>query len=486
MNIRKFQNANLQGKRVLLRVDYNVPMKEGKIKEDSRIVQTLPTIQALLKQKTRLIICSHLGRPEGKNVESMRMKPVAEYLSKLLKKPVKMMKDCVGSEVKKAAEALKPGEILFLENLRFHIEEEKNDPQFAKELASLAEIFVSDSFATAHRAHASTSGVSKYLRSYAGFLMQHEVEELSSLTEKPAKPLTVIIGGAKIDTKIGIIENFLKKAETFLVGGGLANTFLAAEGYNVGKSLYEKDKLEVAQDTLMAADQLHVGFILPEDVIVADEIKEDAQTVDIPADDVIGEMKILDIGSKTIKKFAQIIQDSKTVVWNGPVGLSEMKPFSRGTAVIAQTLVWSRGVKSILGGGDTVEAVKRLGFKEDQFTFVSTGGGAMLEFLEGKTLPGVEVLMEKGKTQTPKPAKKKAAAKKSSAKKKSPKKVKKMTSQKRKTKTMKKKTSHKKPTKKMIKKAVKKSSKKTGPKNPKKKSPKAKKQGKKTSKKKRR
>lgn len=421
MNIRKFQNANLKDKRVLLRVDFNVPMKNGKVSEDTRIVQTLPTIKYLLKQNARLIICSHLGRPEGKVVDSMRMRTAAQRMGKLLKKTVKIMKDCTGPEVQKAAALLKPGRIMFLENLRFHIGEEKNDPAFAKKLAGLAEVFVSDSFATAHRAHASTAGVCKFLPSYAGFLMQHEVEELSNLTKKPKEPLTIIVGGAKIDTKIGIIENFLGKADNFLVGGGLANTFLAAQGFNVGKSLCEANKMEVAQDTLMAAEQLHVQFVLPEDVIVADEIKENAQTVDIPVDDVIGEMKILDIGTKTIKKFADIIKKSKTVIWNGPLGLSEMKPFSRGTKVIAQTLVWSKGVKSILGGGDTVEAVKRLGFKEEHFTFVSTGGGAMLEFLEGKTLPGVEVLMGKGKAPAPKKAAtkpKKIIAKKPAPKKK--------------------------------------------------------------------
>lgn len=411
MNIRKFQNADLKGKRVLLRVDFNVPMKGGKITEDTRIIQTLPTIKYLLKQKARLIICSHLGRPEGKVKEDMRMRAAALHMGKLLKKPVKVMKDCVGPDVQKAAQALKPGEILFLENLRFHIGEEKNNPKFAKQLADLAEVFVSDSFATAHRAHASTAGVSKFLPSYAGFLMQNEVEALMEITQKPLKPLTIIVGGAKIDTKIGIIQNFLKKADTFLIGGGLANTYLAAQGFNVGKSLYEPDKLTVAQDTLMAAEQLHIEFILPEDVIVADEIKEDAQTIDIPVEDVIGDMKILDIGTKTLKKFADVIKKSKTVIWNGPLGLSEMKPFSRGTKVMAQTLVWSKGVKSILGGGDTVEAVKRFGFKEEHFTFVSTGGGAMLEFLEGKVLPGVEVLMEKGKAAAKKKPVKKAKKK---------------------------------------------------------------------------
>jgi phosphoglycerate kinase len=465
MKIRKFQNANLKGKRILLRVDFNVPMKNGKITEDTRIVQTLPTIKHLLKQNARLIICSHLGRPEGKVRPDMSMKAAAAHMGKLLKRQVKMMKDCIGPSVQKAAGELKPGQILFLENLRFHIEEEKNDPDFAKQLAGLAEVFVSDSFATAHRAHASTAGVCKYLPSYAGFLMQNEIENLSSLVQKPAKPLTLIVGGAKIDTKIGIIENFLGKADNFLVGGGLANTFLAAQGFNVGKSLCEADKLEVAQDTLMAAEQLHVRFVLPEDVIVADEIKEDAQTVNIPVDDVIGDMKILDIGAKTIGKFADIIKQSKTVIWNGPLGLSEMKPFSRGTAVIAQTLVWSKGVKSILGGGDTIEAVKRLGFKEEHFTFVSTGGGAMLEFLEGKILPGVAVLLGEDKAAKkakkapakakPKKPKKKIDKKPSKKNKKaSQKKVKKLPARR----TRKPKKSKKRPTQKRAKKGSKKKS----------------------------
>lgn len=414
MNIRKFQDVNMGNKKILLRVDYNVPMKDGHVAEDTRIVQTIPTIKYLLKQNTKVILVSHLGRPDGKVVEGMRMTPIAKHLSKLLKKPVKKLDESIGPKVEKAVAAMKPGNIVFLENIRFHKGEEKNDPAFAKKLASLADIYVSDSFATAHRAHASTAGVTKFLPSYGGFLMQKEVEMLSPLLQKAEKPLTVIMGGAKIDTKIGIIENFLSKADYFLIGGGLANTFLAAEGFNVGKSLYETDKIETAQNTLLEAESLHGKFILPIDAVVADEVKENAQTLTVPVEDVLGDMRILDIGSKTIAKFVEVIKKSKTVIWNGPLGLSEMKPFRRGTAVIAQTLVWSPKIKSIIGGGDTVDAIKRVGFKESHFTFVSTGGGAMLEFLEGKMLPGVQVLLEK---QTVKKSLKKTAPKRKTIKK---------------------------------------------------------------------
>ncbi len=353
-----------------------------------------------------------MGRPDGKVVKELCMKPVAAHLSKVLKKPVKYIDECIGEKVEKAVKNLKKGEILFLENVRFYPGEEKNDASFAKQLAKFAEVYVSDSFATAHRAHATTVEVSKYLPAYAGLLMQKEIENLSELIHDTKHPLTVIIAGAKIDTKIGIIENFIAKADNFIIGGGLANTFLSASGFNVGKSLYEPGKLDVAQKTMLKAESFHKNFVLPEDVIVADEISDKAATLDIPAEDVIGEMKILDIGSKSIKKFIEIINKSKTVVWNGPVGLSEMKPFAKGTAAIAKALATNKKVKSILGGGDTIDAVKRMGYKESQFGFVSTGGGAMLEFLEGKKLPGVEILLGKGTEQKGKTPKAKATPKK--------------------------------------------------------------------------
>lgn len=394
MRINKFQNLDLKQKRVLLRVDFNVPLKKGKIEDDTRIIQTLPTFHNLLKQKAKIIVVSHLGRPEGKKVASLNMKIIATHLGKLLKKPVKKLDECVGQKVKKAVLAMKPGEIILLENVRFYSGEEKNDQKFASELASLGEVYISDSFATAHRAHATTAAIAKYLPCYAGFLMQKEIETLSTLSKKVRRPLTVIIGGAKIETKIGILENFMAKADYFLIGGGLANTFLAAEGYNVGKSLYQADKIKIAQNIMLKAEALGDNFVLPEDVIVADEIKKKIPTLDIPVEDVTDNMKILDVGTQTLKKFIKIIRKSKTVIWNGPVGLSELKPFQNGTLTIAKTLVWYKdSLKSIIGGGDTLEAVKRFGFKENQFGFVSTGGAAMVEFLEGKKLPGVEIVL---------------------------------------------------------------------------------------------
>ncbi len=396
MKIRRFQDINLKNKRVLLRVDFNVTMKDGQIDDDTRIVQTLPTIKHLTKKGAKIIIVSHLGRPKGKD-KSLSLDPIAKHLSKLIKKPVLKLDDCVGSEVAKAVRVMKPGEIIMLENIRFYPEEEKNDKNFAKKLASLADIFVADSFGTAHRAHASTYGVAKYLPAYAGLLIQKEIKVLGPLLAKCPHPMTLIVGGSKIDTKIGLIKNFITKADYFLIGGGLANTFLAAEGFDIGKSLYEADKIEVAQETMLEAETFKENFVLPEDAVVADEIQEKASTLDLPVEDVLGDMKILDIGKKTIRKFIHIIEKSKIVVWNGPVGLFEMKPFARGTRMIAKALANAKGVKTIIGGGDTIDAIKHLGLTEKDFTHVSTGGGAMLEFLEGEMLPGIEILLDKAK-----------------------------------------------------------------------------------------
>lgn len=404
MNVRRFQDINLKNKRVLLRVDFNVTMKDGKIDDDTRMVQTLPTIKHLIKSGAKTIIVSHLGRPKNHD-KSLSLDPIAKHLSELLKKPVLKLDSCVGPEVTKAVKAMKPGEVIMLENIRFYPEEEKNSAPFAKKLAALADIFVADSFGTAHRAHASTCGVAKYLPAYAGFLIQKEVNVLGQLLDKCPRPMTLIVGGAKIDTKIGLIKNFVTKADYFLIGGGLANTFLAAEGFDVGKSLFEADKIEVAQDTMLQAESFKENVILPEDVVVADEIQEKASTLDLPVEDVLGEMKILDIGKRTIRKFIHIIEKSKIVVWNGPVGLFEMKPFGRGTRMIAKALANAKGVKTIIGGGDTIDAIKHFGFSEKDFTHVSTGGGAMLEFLEGEMLPGIEILLDK-KKNTKKSAKK--------------------------------------------------------------------------------
>jgi phosphoglycerate kinase len=382
-------------KRVLIRVDFNVPVENGKILDDSRMLATLPTLKYLLSKKAKIVIMSHLGRPDGKKVKDLKMDPVAQHLSKLLKKPVIKMDECVGSKVEKTVAKMKPGEIVFLENTRFYKEEEKCDAKFSKQLASLGDVYVVDSFGTAHRAHASTYGVAKYLPAYAGLLMEKEVKTLTELMKKTVHPLTIIIGGAKIDTKIGLITNFLPIADYFLIGGGLANTFLAAEGFDIGQSLYEKDKVSTAQEILMEAEVLQDKFIIPTDAIVADEISDTAETLDLPVEDVMGDMKILDVGTKTLAKFVEAIKKSKTVVWNGPVGLFEKKPFGMGTKIIAQTLAKAKSCKTIIGGGDTVDALKHFGVSEKKFTHVSTGGGAMLEFLEGNKLPGVEIIFEK-------------------------------------------------------------------------------------------
>lgn len=395
MKVRSIRKAKVTGKRVLIRVDFNVPLKNGKVADDTRIREALPTIQYLLKQKAKVILMSHLGRPDGKVVKDLRLDPVAKHLSKLLKKPVKKLDDCVGPKVEKEVSAMKPGQILFLENTRFHKEEEKNDKGFSKQLAKLGDVFVQDAFGTAHRAHCSTCGVASYLPAYAGFLMEKEITVLSELMQKTKHPLTLIIGGAKIDTKIGLIKNFAAKADYFLIGGGLANTFLAAEGFNIGKSLYEKDKIKTAQEIMLEVEELKEDFVLPTDVVVADEISDKAKTLDLPAEDVEGDMRILDIGKKSLAQFIAVIKKSKTVVWNGPVGLFEKKPFSQGTLGIAKALAAAKGLKTIIGGGDTVDAIKHFGISEKKFTHVSTGGGAMLEFLEGTMLPGVKIVLEK-------------------------------------------------------------------------------------------
>ncbi len=386
---------SLKGKRVLLRVDFNVPMNKKKISDNTRIKETLPTIKYLLKAKARVIIATHMGRPDGKVVSEFKLDPIAKELSRLLKKKVKKLSEIVGPKVEKAVKAMKDGEVLILENVRFDAREEKSDKKFCSELANLADLFVNDAFAVSHRDHASVCGVARILPAYAGFLVEAEIKNLTPLLKKPARPFTMIVGGAKIDTKIGIIKNFIGVADTIIIGGAIASTFLAAQGFNVGKSLYEKEKLSLAQEILGLAETKKTKIELPIDVVVADEISDKAATLNIPIDDVIGEMKILDCGKLSTEKYMRIIHNSKTVVWNGPVGLYEMKPFEKGTKALAKEIAVRKGkIKSYLGGGDTLDAVARFKMKPSDYTFVSTGGGAMLEFLEGKTLPGISVLMK--------------------------------------------------------------------------------------------
>jgi phosphoglycerate kinase len=394
-NLPTLKGVDVKGKRVLVRVDFNVPFSKGEISDTTRLEAALPTVQHLVKAGARVILMSHLGRPDPANPEAkFKMDPVAEAFGKLLGESVRNLDECVGAEVEKAVDEMKDGEVLVLENTRFNKGEKENDDNFAKGLAKLADLFVSDAFGTVHRAHASTAGVAKLLPSYAGFLLEKEIEALTPLLAAEDRPLVMIMGGAKIDTKIGILKNFIDKADVFIIGGGLANTFLYAEGFDVGESLYEADKMEIAQEIMLDAEAHEENFMLPQDVIVADEIDPNAQTLDIPVEDVEMDMKILDMGTHAIKKFVAAISTAKVIIWNGPVGLYEMKPFERGTKDIAKAVseATKNGATSVLGGGDTIDAIKRFGHSFDEFTHVSTGGGAMLEFLEGKKLPGIEAL----------------------------------------------------------------------------------------------
>jgi len=377
----------LKGKRVLLRVDFNVPIKDGKITDSTRIREALPTIKYLQEKGAKIILMTHLGRPDGKVVENLRLNLVKEEFEKLLGKSVKK-----SNEIFADTSEIKDGEILMLENIRFNIGEEKCDTEFTKKLASLGEIFVNDAFGTAHRRHASTAGLADFLPAYGGFLIEKEMAALSPIVHsEPARPFTMIFGGAKIDTKIGVIKNFIEKADYFLIGGAIANTFLKAAGYNVGKSLVENEKLDLAREIMLECEQKKTTIILPKDSVVADEISETAQTTNISVQDIEGDMNILDIGHLTSKRFCEIIKESQTVIWNGPLGLSEYKPFQNGSRTVANCLATHKCV-SIIGGGDTADMIKRFGLAEDKFTHISTGGGACIEFLEGKELPGIAIL----------------------------------------------------------------------------------------------
>lgn len=391
------QLKNAKDKRVLLRVDFNVPIDKTGVTDDTRIRECLPTIKYLLKKKTKLIIITHLGRPEGKVVDRLKLDAVYDRLRKILKmRPphINKVHTCLGKSVENAIAKMKGGDVLMLENIRFHPEEELCEKNFTSSLAKLGEAFVNDAFAACHRKHSSTAGIAKYLPSYAGFLVEKEIKGLTPLLKSKKKNLTVIVGGAKIDTKIGLIKNFLKKAKYILIGGGLANTFLAAEGFDVGKSFYEPAKTETAQNILMAASKTKTKIILPGDVIVADVVTAYAGRMDIPIKDVEGDMKILDIGSLTREKFVSIIKKSKIIVWNGPLGVYEFTPFASGTKQIAKAIAAMKNkAKTYIGGGDTIDAMARLKISRKNFTHVSTGGGAMLEFLENKELPGIKVLM---------------------------------------------------------------------------------------------
>ena len=389
------EDLNLEGKKVLMRVDFNVPLDEnGNVTDDTRIKAALKSIKYVLSKGASLILMSHLGRPKGKVVESLRMDPVAKRLSELLGKEVKKLNDCIGPEVEEAVSKMQPGDVILLENLRFHNEEKNGDEEFAKKLASLCDVYVNDAFGTCHRAHASIAVVPKFVKqAAAGYLLQKEIEYLGKAVQNPQRPFTAVIGGAKVSSKIGVLESLLEKVDTLLIGGAMSYTFLKALGNNVGKSLVEEDKIDIAKQIIDRAKENGTSLKFPSDHIVVDEVKEDAafentEGVDIP-DGKIG----VDIGEKTIKDYADVISSSKTVVWNGPMGIFEMKPFSKGTFAIAEAIANSDCV-SIVGGGDSVAAVNKAGLA-DKMTHVSTGGGASLEFLEGKELPGITALSDK-------------------------------------------------------------------------------------------
>jgi phosphoglycerate kinase len=390
MNKKTVRDINVKGERVLVRVDFNVPLKDGAITDDTRIRAALPTINYLLEQGAALILCSHLGRPKGKVTPELKMDPVAARLSELLGRPVQKMDACTGPEVETAAEAMKPGDVILLENTRFNPEEKANDAGFAKQVAGLADIFVNDAFGAAHRAHATTVGVADYLPAVAGFLMEKELEFLGKATSDPERPYVAILGGAKISDKIGVIESLLSKCDRLLIGGGMANTFFKAMGFEVGDSLVEEEAVATAKSLLDSAGS---QLVLPVDVIVADAFDNGANTKVVAPNEVTAGWRILDIGPKAVQTFESALGGAKTVIWNGPMGVFEMPNFAKGTFAIAETLA-NLDATTIIGGGDSAAAVKQAGLA-DKMSHVSTGGGASLEFLEGKTLPGVAALADK-------------------------------------------------------------------------------------------
>lgn len=383
------------GRRVLVRVDFNVPMDAatGAITDDSRIRASLPTIKYLLEHKAKVILLSHLGRPKGKVVDDMRLAPVARRLSEILGKKVYTSPDCIGPEAEKAASALKPGDILMLENLRFHPEEEKDDDGFARALASLGDAYVNDAFGTAHRAHASTTGIPRYLPAAAGFLLENEINTLGGLLENPAHPFAALLGGAKVSDKVAMLKNIINKVDCLLIGGGMAATFLKAKAYGVGTSAVENDIINIATELIKEIEKKHDCLHLPVDVVVADKIDSSATGEVVPVDAIPPNKMIVDIGPRTIESFSKELGKSRTVFWNGPMGVEEIPQFAKGTHALAKLLPHLKA-KTIVGGGSTAEVITALGLA-DKITFVSTGGGASLEFLGGEALPGVVALRDK-------------------------------------------------------------------------------------------
>jgi phosphoglycerate kinase len=391
------EDLNPAGKRVLVRVDFNVPLDESlKITDDTRIRESLKTIQYLSDKGAKVILCSHLGRPKGVD-EKLRLKPVADRLSELLKKPIKALKDCVGPEVEKEISAMKNGEVVLLENVRFHPEEEKNDPAFAKKLAALADIYVNDAFGTAHRAHASTEGVTQFVnQSAAGFLMMKEIKYLGGALSNPDMPFVAIVGGSKISSKIDVIKKLMEVVDVLIIGGGMSYTFLKSRGFEIGKSLVENDKLDLAKELLTQSIDTDVPLLLPIDHVIADKFDAKANVKVVTRGGILPEWEGMDIGPATVEKYSHFIRSAKTIFWNGPVGVFEMEPFAKGTFAIAKLLADAsgKGATTIVGGGDSVAAVTQMGLAS-KMSHISTGGGASLEFMEGKQLPGIVALTDK-------------------------------------------------------------------------------------------
>ena len=395
MNKKTVKDIDLKGKKVFLRCDFNVPMDENQnITDNRRIVSALPTIKYLLENNCKVILASHLGRPKGEFKPEFSLAPVAKELTNLLGQEVILAKDVIGEDAKSKAENLAEGQAMLIENVRFHKEETDNDLEFAKELASMAEIYVNDAFGAAHRAHASTAGIAEYLPAVSGFLMEKELNFLGTTLENPARPFVAILGGAKVSDKIGVIDSLLEKVDTLMIGGGMAYTFFKAQGYNVGDSICEPDKLELALECMKKAEEKGVKFILPVDTKIGKEFKEDTESKTVDWTEIPDGWQGFDIGEKTIELFKENLKDAKTVIWNGPVGLFEFEQFAIGTNTVAKVLAELEDATTVIGGGDSAAAVEKAGLAS-KMSHISTGGGASLEFLEGKKLPGVESLMDK-------------------------------------------------------------------------------------------